>query len=236
MTVPCSRAHPYAERQARRGSRVRMTRWNRRGYPRLTHGVQCSLLVACMALFGCERPAQEGATPARSGNDTPPPALASSAPDTMPLTMDALPLATREALDRYAPGFVPFADSLYPRAVVAEARRFGFHGLMVIRADLQGAGRVDYAVAGMEGSNARVIALFRQADDTYRAVPVTTFDATELGSSPPRVLQLMGEPCSGLCAPVTISVIPLSGSATRGNEGWIWSPERNHFWKQEFPD
>jgi hypothetical protein len=189
-----------------------------------------------MALLGCERPAQERANSARFGNDSPPPALASSAPDTMPLTMGVLPLAAREALDRYAPGFVPFADSLYPRAVAAEARRFGFHGLMVIRADLQGAGRVDYAVAGMEGSNARVIALFRQADDTYRVVPVTTFDATELGSSPPRVLQLMGEPCSGHCAPVTISVIPLSGSATRGNEGWIWSPERDHFWKQEFPD
>lgn len=194
------------------------------------------LLLACLWFAGCDRPATERTNDPGIATGRTPSTESSSAPDTMSLTIDAVPRGAIKALHQYAPDFVPFADSLYPRTLVAEARRVAFRGLMIVRADFQGIGRTDYVVAGMDVSVARVIALFSEPDGTYRAIPVTTFSAAELGAAAPRVLQLEREPLPSPRAPAELSINPLSGSGTRGNELWIWSPAQRRFVLEEFPN
>lgn len=201
------------------------------------------IILAGLLFSSCDAATREHAEDTKAADTKPavlsiPPASASlsSAADTTPLRIDALPLAAGQALRQYAPTFVPFADTQYPREVKDEARKFAFHGLMVIRGDLQGVGRVDYAVAGMDGASARVIALLSGADGRFHALPVTTFDSTQLGAQQPRVLQLMRELCPRTCGPLEVSIIPLGGLRTRGNEVWIWSPEQRRFVMQEPPD
>lgn len=201
-----------------------------------------AIVLAGLLLASCEAATKEPAEDTKA-DTTPaapnvPPASASlpSAADTTPLRIEALPLGAVEALRRYAPTFVPFADTQYPREVLDEARQFAFHGLMVVRGDLRGVGRVDYAIAGMDGDKARVIALLNDVDGRFHAVPLTAFDSEELGSKPPRVLQLLHELCYGSCGPLEVSIIPLGGVRTRGNEVWIWSPEQRRFVMQESRD
>lgn len=194
-------------------------------------------MMTLFLLSGCDRTTRESpreleVNPVGAVSPT-----LSSTLDTMPFTLAAMPPAALESMRQYAPTFVPFADVSYPTPVVAEARRFGFHGLMVIRADLRGLGRVDYAVAGKDTSVIRVIALLAEADGTYRAVPVTTWPVVE-GTTlhAMRPLQLMRDPpCARPCQSAVI-IIPLGPTGTRGNERWIWAAEQRRFVLEEFPN
>lgn len=194
-------------------------------------------MMTLVLLLGCDRTTHENPRDLEVnpvGGVLPKP---SNALDTMPLTLAAMPPAALESIRKFAPTFVPFEDSSYPKPVAAAARRFGFHGLMLIRADLQGLGRVDYAVAGKDTSAFHVIALLAEADGTYRAVPVTNWPVVEGTTlSGARPLQLMRDPpCAKPCESAVI-IIPLGPIGARGNERWIWAAEQRRFVLEEFPN
>jgi len=201
-----------------------------------SRGTCWSTVLALVVLSGCDRPTQERAREPHANSAVAASPTPASTLDTMPLTLASMPSAAVEALRQFAPTFVPFADSGYPKAVVAAARMFGFHGLMVIRADLQGLERVDYAVAGTDATGIRVIALFAEANGTYLPVIVTNWSEKGTVLHAARPLQLMRDPpCARPCGSAVI-IIPLGSAAVRGNERWVWAAAQRRFVLEEFPD
>jgi hypothetical protein len=160
--------------------------------------------------------------------------VATAATDSSPLTLASLPNSARSELLSELPGFVPFDPSQYPASVVARTHRSHDEGVVVIRADIQGEGRVDYAVAGMDGDSLRVIALFARVDGSYKPVRVFAERFSPWARfTPPGVPALVLEraPCRFQCAKMsTYAIVPhYVGDQTGHPTHLVWVPTRHAF-------
>ncbi len=179
--------------------------------------------------------AQQAAALPRPASQSP-----SAAVDSAVLTLASLPASAQAALRDSAPNFVPLDPSTYPPIFVAIAHQSADEGLVLIRADIQGQGRVDYAVAGMDNDSLRVVALFQQPDGGYRVVHA--FAYSKRGSPfarnrPPGVpaLALERAPCEFRCKKSTFAIVPRFFGDDTGSPPphLIWLPDLRQFASDE---
>lgn len=198
-----------------------------------------ALSVACGRGGANERNASPVDAAKLSASATVRPVGAAGAADSTMLTMIALPEPARTALRSAAPAFTPFDPATYPADVVASAHRSADEGLVVIRADLQGVGRIDFAIAGTEGDSLRVLALFQQPDGRYRLVEVYSQRSPPYASSlPPGVPPVFLEraPCEFRCGSLSaFTVVPrYVGDHTGQRPARLaWVEERHRFFVDE---
>lgn len=164
-----------------------------------------------------------------------------AASDSTPLTVAAMPPAALAALRESAPTFVPFDPSTYPPNTVAATHKSADEGLMIIRADLQGEGRVDYAVAGMDKGSLRVIAIFAQIDGGFRVVGVFSEEPPLPYSAPPGApgVALERAKCEFRCATKTeFDVVTkyVGDDSGKTPSHYVWLPKFSKFSLDEVVD
>ena len=197
-------------------------------------------LMTLFTAIACER-----ADPGLERQATRPSAAAARAhtvvSDAGPLSIAMLPPAALAALVEDAPTFAPFERSRYPDSIASLANESADEGLVLLRADLQGLGTADYAVAGLDHGDLRVIALFAQAGGAFRVVAVA-------GGPPawnpipgvPAVLLERGK-CQFSCrtgsTAVAISVRHIGDEGSgRGPDRWVWNAKLAAFILDEVID
>ena len=204
----------------------------------------CAIVFTLVIAAGCGRGERASTVNDSVVSVATPSVPAPLAGETIPLvpvalTFEALPPAALAALHEHAPGFNPFLLRAYPPKVVASAHQSAAEGMMIIRADLQGEGRGDYALAGMDGDSLRVIALLARADGGFLAVMVMS-EVPSSEASPPRGVPkifLERARCQFRCASATNygivvrDVVDLAGSAR-----YVWIAEAHLFSLDEILD
>jgi hypothetical protein len=104
---------------------------------------------------------------------SPPSTATPTAAVAAPFSLALLPPAALEALAKLAPGFTLFDRRSYPDSIASRAHESRDAGLVFLRGDFQGLGRVDYVVVvGNQRRSYRVVALFAGAGGTFRALDV----------------------------------------------------------------
>lgn len=140
-----------------------------------------------------------------------------------------LPPAALAALRESRPTFTLLEPRTSPDSIASAHES----GDVILRADLQGLGRTDYAVAGLDQGVYRVIALFAAADGTFRAVDVTTAtpDPKRIPGVPAVLLRRSSCVRCGKDSTTAVIVVMFvrEGGASFVADRWVWRAERSTF-------
>lgn len=199
-------------------------------------------LCALALVIGCVR-RDENANQTGRGSAAAPSAVVATTPPAVevrspegtstPPSSIVLPPAALAALREGRPTFT----LLEPRSSQDSVASAYESGDVILRADLQGLGRTDYAVAGLDRGVYRVVALFAGADGTFRAVDVTQEHTLKPIHGIPAVLLQRAE-CD-TCMPGSTTAVIVVGflqASSRGATRWVWNAKYSAFKLDEIVD